>query len=43
MKERVYTEQEVAALIERTAELQAEEERRGGHDSTIHRAVSPAA
>ena len=31
MKERVYTEQEIAALIERTAELQAEKERRGGH------------
>ncbi len=35
MKERVYTEQEIAALIERTAELQAEQERRGGKRSGL--------
>ncbi len=35
MKERIYTEQEIAALIERTAELQAEKNRRGNRGSGL--------
>ena len=35
MKERIYTEQEIAALIERTAELQAEKNRRGDRGSGL--------
>ena len=35
MKERVYTEEEVAALIERTAELQAEKKQHGGPRSGL--------
>ena len=35
MKERVYTKQEIAALIERTTELQAEKNRRGDHRSGL--------